>query len=290
MIQQVIKPEGAVTVRAHAKINLSLRVLAREASGYHSIETLFHRLELADDVALTLKPEGERSVSCSVDAGPQEQNLAFRAAQLYCGTQQWATGFCIDIDKRIPIGGGMGGGSADAAATLLALDALSPRPLGTAALLALSAQLGADVPFLTSGTAMALAWGHGERMLALHALPPRHVALLIPDFGISTVEAYASINASERDSRPLLLTAGDLTTWESVARTAGNDLSRSAAVRHRPAIAAAVRVLTDAGALMAQMTGSGSVVFGIFEQVPDTEALAQASGCRVIMTRSWAKA
>lgn len=274
----------SVSIRAQAKLNLWLYVTAREDDGYHSIETLFHRIELADDVVVTLAPPGNRSITCSEDVGPAHDNLAFRAAQAYCGPIEWTTGFRIDITKLIPSGGGLGGGSADAAATLLALNELSPRRYTAAELAGIGAQLGADVPFLLSGAPGALAWGRGDRMLALPALPQRHVALVIPPFGISTAEAYASSFANDR--RPGHVTLADVTDWAEVARLAHNDLSGSVVALRHPMLRAAVDALRRAGASVAEMTGSGSVLFGIFDSEPDAAALADATGCRVVLTRT----
>src|SRR5690349_14985132 len=128
---------------AHAKLNLVLRVLAREASGYHTIETLFQALELADVVDVALA-DSERTLVChgpmmpASGLGPAEHNLATRAAVAYTAAARWETGWHIDIEKHIPVGGGLGGGSADAAAVLRAFESLSPRPLGSAALMELA--------------------------------------------------------------------------------------------------------------------------------------------------------
>lgn len=134
----------SVLVRAHAKLNLHLAVLGREASGYHSIETVFHRIELADDVVVNVAPPGTRAVRCSVDVGPMEQNLAYRAAVAFLDATEWDTGFDIQILKRIPAGGGLGGGSADAAATLRGLNAMSPTPMPQEQLMAIASGLGAE--------------------------------------------------------------------------------------------------------------------------------------------------
>ena len=273
-----------VSVRAQAKLNLWLHVMGREDDGYHTIETLFQRIELADDVVVALAPPGERTITCSEDVGPTRENLAYRAAQLYCERIEWTTGFRIDITKRIPSGGGLGGGSADAAATLLALNEMSLNKCTAAELARLGSRLGADVPFLTGGAPRALAWGRGDRMLALPALPERHVALVIPPFGISTAEAYAP--PLLRDRRPGQLTMSDLTDWTVVARLAHNDLSASLVALRHPLLREVVTTLRAAGASIAEMTGSGSVLFGIFESEPDGEALERATGCRVVLTRT----
>jgi 4-diphosphocytidyl-2-C-methyl-D-erythritol kinase len=270
---------------ARAKLNLWLHVMAKEESGYHSIETLFHRIELADDVVVTLAPAGVRTVTCSVDVGPATQNLAYRAAQIYCETVDWPAGFHIDITKRIPARGGLGGGSADAAATLLALNEMSPRRCSKDELSAIGSRLGSDVPFLLTGSPRALAWGRGDRMLLLPALPRRHVALVIPSFGISTADAYRSLPDGRTRTRAQLI-EGDLANWDAVAGLAQNDLADSAVVRAHPEIENAVRVLRAAGASMADMTGSGSVVFGIFESRPDASALGRATGGQVLLTQT----
>src|SRR5689334_6916409 len=180
---------------AQAKVNLFLRVLAREASGYHQLETLFCRLDLGDDVTIRTTTAG-RSLDCAgavmppEGLGPTELNLAWRAAVAYHEATGWPNAWAIEIQKSIPVGGGLGGGSADAGAVLRCLNALAPTPIGSRELLALAAPLGADVSFLATDAPLALAWGRGERMLTLPALPPRSVALVRFPFGVATRDAY----------------------------------------------------------------------------------------------------
>lgn len=157
----------AARVEAQAKINLSLRILAQEKSGYHQLETLFARIDLADTVEVALDTSRQELVVEGAEVGPAEQNLAFRAAVAFLDATGWATGFRIRIVKRIPAGGGLGGGSADAGAVLRILNHLAPHPLSAAALPTVAVRLGADVPFLAAEAPMALAWGRGERMLTL---------------------------------------------------------------------------------------------------------------------------
>ena len=126
-------PRTARTL-AQAKINLFLRVLAREASGYHQLETLFQRLDLGDDVRVRIGVRGRAVDTRGADVGPTEGNLAWRAGVAYADAAGWPDGFAIEIDKRIPVGGGLGGGSADAGAVLRCLDRLNPTPLGPACL------------------------------------------------------------------------------------------------------------------------------------------------------------
>lgn len=183
-------------VTAHAKINLILRILAREESGFHTLETLFARLAVGDAVTVRVTGAG-RSVDCDTEIpGRAEQNLAYRAALAFSEYTGWPSGFAIEIEKRIPIGGGLGGGSADAGAVLRALAALSPNQVREAELHAIAATLGSDVPYLTTAAPLALAWGRGERMLALPPLAERDVVLVFPHFSVSTAAAYSWLAAS----------------------------------------------------------------------------------------------
>jgi 4-diphosphocytidyl-2-C-methyl-D-erythritol kinase len=277
-------------VTAQAKINLLLRVLAREASGYHSIETVFLRLDLGDDVRVRVAPG--RSLECAGSAippsglGPVERNLAFRAAVAYADATGWPAGFSIEIEKRIPVGAGLGGGSADAGAVLRTLDALSPRQLG-ARLVELAAPLGADVAFMAIESPMALAWGRGERLLPLRVLDSRHVALLVPPFAIATADAYAWLATDRGTYAPTagVISPESLATWESLASVATNDFERVVAARH-PAIAELVDELRSADAIVAMLSGSGSSVYGLFNAPPDAAAITRSTGLTTIVTRT----
>lgn len=268
----------SASLLAQAKINVFLRVLGREVSGYHSLETLFQRLELGDEVRVRVEVDG-RALDCrGADVGLVEQNLAWRAALAYSAMAGWPDGFEIELEKRIPAGGGLGGGSADAGAVLRLLDHLSPRPLGEPALLELAVALGADVPFLTATASRALAWGRGERLLALPPLPPAHVTLLLPGVGVATADAFRWLAADReadpgtwRAPRPRQLSLDELADWGHLARLAGNDLEGPVAARV-PAVARlrALRaanggtgVAGESGGGIYQMTGSGSTWFAL---------------------------
>lgn len=280
----------AARVVAQAKINLRLRILAREVSGYHSLETVFLRLDLGDDVRVRLTPG--RSLDCSGPAlppnglGPVEKNLAYRAASAYADATGWPSGFAIEIVKHIPVGGGLGGGSADAGAVLRILDALSPKPLGTR-LVELATPLGADVPFLSIESPMALAWGRGERLYPIRALDSRPVLLAIPDFAVATAAAYGWVSADRGTYSPVaeVLSPESLGTWKSVAAIATNDFQPVVAQRHSQ-INDLVAGLASANALVSMMSGSGSTVFGVFGSRPNAAALANQAGLTVIETRT----
>ena len=257
-------------VAAQAKINLLLRVLARESSGYHGIETVFLRVGVSDDVVVRV---GEaihgRTLDCSGvlppgGLGDTKDNLAYRAACAYADATGWPTNFAIELRKEIPTGAGLGGGSADAGGVLRALDALSPSPLGRR-LVELAPALGADVAFMTIDSPMALAWGRGERLLPLPVLTPRPVVILIPSFSVSTKDAYGWLAHDRRsyEARAAVLVPTELDTWEGIGAIAANEFEPVVARRHT-AIGAYLDALRAAGALPAMMSGSGSAVFGVF--------------------------
>jgi 4-diphosphocytidyl-2-C-methyl-D-erythritol kinase len=262
---------NAVRVAAQAKVNLRLRILAREASGYHQIETLFLRLALADDLVVRAT-SGARSLDVAGEIDPRllgatERNLAWRAADAYASATGWPGGFASELTKRIPVGGGLGGGSADAGAVLRALEAMAPAPIGEPALLAIAARLGADVAFLASSSAFALAWGRGERLLGLDAPEERELLLVLPSFAVNTGEAYGWLAAArdagsaEGDSSGAL-DARTLGDWTTIARLAINDFEPVVAARH-PVIERVLTRLRELGCAPAMMSGSGSSLFGV---------------------------
>jgi 4-diphosphocytidyl-2-C-methyl-D-erythritol kinase len=286
-------------VAAQAKVNLRLRILAREASGYHQLETLFLRLALADDVTVRAT-DGSRSldVTGEVDArqlGPVERNLAWRAALAYADATGWPAGFAIGLEKRIPVGGGLGGGSANAGAVLRALDALAPSPVGESALLTIASRLGADVPFLTSTTPYALAWGRGERMLALPTPDEREVLLVLPPFSVNTAAAYGWLAAAREaeghaEIDAAALSPETLSDWSAIDALATNDFEAVMAARH-PSIGAIVERLRGLGCAPALMSGSGSSVFGVLPgrrgvELPRFTRTGSEPAPRVLLTRS----
>ena len=279
-------------VAAYAKINLALRVLAREASGYHQIETLFCRIDLADDVVVRVGEDDVRSLDCAgADLGPVEQNLAWRAAAAYAQVDRWPRGFAIEIEKRIPVGGGLGGGSADAGAVLRALNALNPRPLPSHELLAIAGSIGADVPFLTTSTPLALAWGRGERMLALPALPARDLALVLPPLGVNTADAYGWLAESRSEAGaaanyPVLHPLAAVTTWEGAVRHSENDFEPVVFARRPELGEIHTRLASLPGVALARMSGSGSTLFALFSDEMELRAVSQATGCKVLAART----
>ncbi|MFI5232081.1 MAG: 4-(cytidine 5'-diphospho)-2-C-methyl-D-erythritol kinase [Gemmatimonadales bacterium] len=272
-------------VEAQAKINLFLRILSREPSGYHQLETLFQRVALADSVVVRTGGNG-RSLDCrGADTGPAEKNLAWRAAVAFAEAAGGPANFQIEIDKRIPVGGGLGGGSADAAAVLRALNALAERPLDEATLAGIAFSLGADVPYLLSTHALALGSGRGEKLFPLAPLAARPVLLAVPPFGVSSGDAfgwYADQKSSRVSGTRATLPVGRKLEWKMIAALAANDLE-SVVAEHHPEIAALRDGLRREGAIMAQMSGSGSGVFGVFERGIRVKA-GLGTGARTIET------
>jgi len=287
-----MSPRAARTL-AQAKINLALRVLGKTTDGYHAIETVFLRLELGDDVELRVT-SGKRSLRCyEMRDWPPEGNLAYRAAALFADETGWPKGFEIEIVKNIPIGGGLGGGSADAAAVLRILNALAPKRTSEEALLDLAGRLGSDVPFLVSDYAMALAWERGDKLLRLDPLPPRDVQLFFPPFGIDTAQAYTLLDESRDDSssRSPELTTEMFADWDSAARNSVNDFESVMRPRWSE-----IDTLLTRGAQFGffyRMSGSGSTVFKVVgvttrrvESMANLPPMIVPAGTRSIITRT----
>ena len=282
----------AARLVAQAKVNLALRILAREASGFHGLETLFCRLALGDVVTVRALDRDTRSLETgdAVDTGPTERNLAWRAAVAYQARTGWPRGFAIEIAKRIPVGGGLGGGSADAGAVLRILNALAPAPLRAGELLGLAMPLGSDVPFLTSTAPLALAWSRGERMLALPPLPARRVTLAVAAQGVPTADAYRWLAESRAGfvPAPSMADVSACADWRGVTAMSANDFEPVVFAR-TPGIAAAFEALAADGAgAVVRMSGSGATVFRADDgRVPEDvlrEAVTRIPGASTVMT------
>lgn len=279
----------AAEAAAPAKVNLFLRVLGREESGYHALETLFCALSLADTVRIRRGAPGIRlHVEGGVDTGPAERNLCVRAAERFYAGLGEAPSVDIHLTKKVPSAAGLGGGSSDGAAALRALNALHGEPLDRAALLRMASELGSDVPFFLCGSALALAWSRGERLLALPPLPPRPVIVAHPGVAMPTAEAFRRI-AERRgggyapDARSLALER--LRDWDSVAALAENDF-QAVVAEEIPFIHLATSALRQGGARTAMMAGSGSSVFGVFDS--DDARDAALERMRGLRMRAWA--
>ena len=273
---------NAVRVDAYAKLNLLLRVLAREADGYHGIETLFALIDLHDTVVAERREGHEVTLDVDGrdDLGPAEQNLAVRAARRVLDATGRHFGVHLRLTKRIPVQAGLGGGSSDAAAALIAVNHLADDAVPRHELLQFGAALGADVPFLVSGAPLALGWGHGERLLRLPPLPAAPALLLTPAIGVGTAEAYGWVDAARHSAGrrgALALDLDSLASWGSIGRMAGNDFE-SAVFGKLPAVRAAFEALVATRPLVCRMTGSGSTLFAIYRNARDRDDAAAMLG------------
>ncbi|MEZ4414028.1 MAG: 4-(cytidine 5'-diphospho)-2-C-methyl-D-erythritol kinase [Gemmatimonadales bacterium] len=264
-------PDAPLQMRAPAKANLFLRVLARESTGYHGLETLFCLLDLADE--LTAERRAGDAVSIEVrgaDVGPPEKNLAVRAAEMVLQATGRRFGVHLTLDKRIPMQAGLGGGSSDAAAALVLTNQLAGNAVPRHELLQFAAKLGSDVPFFLSEARLALAWGHGERLLRLPPLPAAPALLLVPAEGMPTAEAYALIDQGTASTRRggLALDLDALRGWGDIARMAGNDFE-SALFARRPTLKAAFEALAGTRPLLCRLTGSGSAFLAVYRNTTD---------------------
>ena len=255
----------AARVSALAKINLTLRVLGKRRDGYHDLRTTFQSVALHD--TLTIRRErGPFRLECGDPDCPCDRtNLIWRAAEAAwtaAGRRGAPRDVVVALVKRIPIAAGLGGGSSDAAAALAAFARLWR--VDRAAVPALAASLGADVPyFLEGGTVLGLE--RGDLLFPLIDYPSRWVTLVIPGFRVSTKDAYAWFDRDTRAVARAFQASGRRRFQASGVRTQGNDLERPVGRRH-PDIPRIVAGLRRAGALDAAMTGSGSAVFALFDR------------------------
>ena len=267
-------------VCAHGKLNLSLDVLGKNHNGYHDLRMVMQTVQFGDDLDIQLRSDGQFTVDPGQSYLPADgRNLAVKAARLFLeGT---GLGADIRVVKRIPVCAGMGGGSADAAAVLRALNVLTGRDMSVEQLCQLGLQAGSDVPFCVMEGA-ALAEGRGERLTPLPSLPDCPIVICKPAFAISTPELFVRVDGRKSRLRPD--TAGIVSAMEAgdapgVARRLYN-VFEDVLERRQGEIFSIKSALTDMGALGAAMTGSGSAVFGIFGDENAARAAFQALSAR----------
>ncbi len=251
---------------AYAKLNLTLDVLGKREDGYHDLQSVMQTISIRDDVEIDVGTGKPWKLLCTDESIPtDERNLAWKAAKVYCDAMgKDPDGLEIRIHKRIPSGAGMGGGSADAAAVLRALNHHYGEPLSIFALAELGAQVGSDVPFCTlCGTAMVE--GRGERLRKLPDMPECVFVVCKPDFSVSTPELYRKLDevviAHHPDNRAMesALLAGDL---GKIAENLWNVFDPVVTAEHLE-LNYIKSICNSYGAIGFQMTGSGSAVFAI---------------------------
>ena len=259
----------AVRLRAFAKVNLTLEVLNKRPDGFHNLRTVFQTISLADtlDVEFTRSRKTAIELDSSVDIA---NNLVIRAADAVLEAMQLTAKIRFRLNKRIPMGGGLGGGSTDAAAVLLALPSLAGREVPMPQLFEIGERLGSDVPFFLSG-GCALGLGRGADLYVLPDPAPVHGLLIAPAVHVSTADAYGSLNRS--GSLTAAVDGPGLMDSQDWAQFCVNHFEASVFAQH-PELAAIKKKLQKMGAKPALMTGSGAAVFGVFA---DRDAVQRAA-------------
>jgi 4-diphosphocytidyl-2-C-methyl-D-erythritol kinase len=269
-------PPYKARLRALAKINLDLRVLQARADGYHEIRTIFQTISLADIIDVEFTSARGTTIRIHGDIEIPD-NLIAKAATLALDAMRVTARVEFRLRKRIPMGAGLGGGSSDAAAVLLALPALAGRRLGLPRLMELAADLGSDVPFFLLGGA-AVALGRGTELYPLPDSPARHGLLVAPDVHVSTAAAYRALTPrltteSQQNKIVSFQSQAWSELWEGACAGGVNDFE-TVVFEEFPQLARLKRRLVKLGADPAMMTGSGSALFGLFR---NREQVARAA-------------
>lgn len=274
------RPTFPITEKAYAKLNISLDVTARRSDGYHDMLMIMQTVSLCDELTISQEEGGLVHAVTSLPYVPGDRrNLAVRAALTFLElVGDEGRGMKISIRKNIPVGAGMAGGSADAAAVLRALNRAYGRPLSDEALCAAGESVGSDVAFCLRGGTM-LASGRGEILQPLTPLPPCYFAICKPDFSISTPELFQKLDGARLNCHPDtegLLSALEKKDLDGLCRRMYN-VFEDVPDRRMRTIRAAKGALLDCGALGALMTGTGSAVFGVFR-----DAAAAGKACETL--------
>lgn len=256
-----------LTIECRGKINLAIDVVGKREDGYHDVEMVLQEINLADRLTLSLRADEVISItSDSTEIPLNEGNLAYRAAQVFFSHLGQKGGVDIHIEKRIPMGAGLGGGSADAAGVLKGLNAMFGQPFETETLLRLGKSLGADVPFCILG-GCALATGIGEVLTPLPMPPKLFCVVAKPEPFVSTKWVYQNLDLSQRPKGLYVegvvegIRNGDLS---AICKHADNILE-TVTVPTYPVVGWLKEGFAEAGAVLTLMSGSGSAVFGLFE-------------------------
>lgn len=259
------------SVPSFAKINLSLRILGKRPDGYHEIETVLQTVSLHDSLEFAVTSHPNIIFSCNDASIPNQTNLVVKAAEALRAQYDVKAGARIQLEKKIPVQAGLGGGSSNAAVTLFALARLWELPATLEELSQIGATLGADVPFFLKGGCV-LASGIGTTLTELPNLPPLHVLIVAPESKVSTASAYQALRApalTTSNPVPILVSSrtqsifSDLEQWP-LCDHLENDFER-VIFDMEPEIQRVKEALMQAGARCALLAGSGSSVFGIFE-------------------------
>ena len=272
---------NSIELISYAKVNLRLDILGKRPDGYHEIRTVFQKISLADEMSIAIAKSGIE-ITCDHPHVPvNETNLAYRAAHILLNKHKVQDGVNISIKKRIPIAAGLGGGSSNAASTLMGINQLFELGMNPQELMRTGKDIGADVPFFIFGES-ALATGIGEKMEPLEVVPPLWFLLITPDFPISTAWAYRNTRRGLTKTNNNTIIPKCINHLQDVITILSNDLEHVVIPRY-PLIQEIKDALLAEGAKGSLMSGSGSTVFGIFE----SEAGAQEAFSQIKRQKNW---
>ena len=271
--------EGSIRLRAHAKLNLCLEVLDRRDDGYHDLATVFQAIGLHDTLTVTIGPGEGIEVHSDGWAVPKGRgNLCWQAAEVFLETALDLTGkISIEVHKTLPPGGGLGGGSSDAAAVLVGLNRLTGEPLTDEGLVIEAARLGSDVAFFASGSGAALATGRGEILTSLPGAENLPLVVVWPGEPVSTAWAYGLLSEDDfTDGCRAQCLAADMSQTDAM----GYNAFLEPVARQRPDVREAIAELEHAGAAKASLAGSGACVWGVFDSDEHAQRVAEAMRAR----------
>lgn len=272
------------TVKAYAKINLTLDIVGKRSDGYHEVEMIMQSVSLHDIITLEPNNSGEITLSCTKDNVPTDKrNIAYKAAELYYDKiTETCEGLHIAIEKNIPVEAGLAGGSADAAAVLIGLNSVHGNVLNIEQLCDIGKNIGADVPFCIVGSTM-LATGTGTSLSKLPDMPNCSIVVAKPSFSVSTPQAYKSFDACEpKDMTKYNKAAMNALEKQDFAALCDNMFNAFERVISHESIDSIKTVMKECGAIKAQMSGSGPSVFGIFDNDQDAIKAAEQLNAAMI--------
>jgi 4-diphosphocytidyl-2-C-methyl-D-erythritol kinase len=277
-----LSPDTPVTVHAPAKVNLILRILDRRSDGYHNLWSIMHTVALEDTVTIRVTPS-QRGIrlACNVEGlSVDHTNLVSKAASAVLDHARLSVGVDVKLHKRVPMGAGLGGGSSDAAATIVGLNQSLKLGWSREKMAEVGQALGSDVAFFLFAPS-AIVSGRGESVRPVTIEGGRWIVLVKPAFGIETKWAYQELAATRAAVRQLSADHGELDrrdrlTWSQVAASVENDFEIPVFARH-PQLREIKRSLLKRGAQFALLSGSGATVFGLF----DEESTARRAGAEL---------
>ena len=275
----------SIRLKSPAKINLCLKVLRKRKDGFHQIKTVFERIDLCDDIQIKKRADNKIKITCNhPDVPKDDSNLMYKAADLLRRNFNKEDGLDITLKKRIPVASGLGGGSSNAASTLLGLNRLWNLGLNNKKLLSFARKIGSDVPFFVSGSRFALGTGRGDRIKDLPKMRSCWHILVVPRKKLSSKEIYSCLNlrlTKNRDNVNMLIYALRKFDLLKLKRYIVNDLEKPA-FKTFPKLLDIKKKLKKLGVRASSLSGSGPAIFGITQSREETEQKASR-----LKSRNW---